>query len=84
MDLAKRDLMISLNGRTFSIRAYHDGTDSNGPLWHTVIIENRTPVLYERAPESSAAASLAEAVRYLVTLLDVSNGVASEGRLIQA
>jgi hypothetical protein len=84
MDLAKRDLMISMNGRTFSVRAYHDGTDSNGPQWHTVIIENRTPVTYERAPESSAAASLAEAVRYLVTFVDLSNGGASEGRVTTA
>ena len=71
MDLAKRDLTISMNGRTFTVRAYHDGNDTNGPQWHTVIIENRTPVAYERAPESSAAASMAEAVRYLVAFVDV-------------
>ena len=76
MDLAKRDLNVSMNGRQFSIRAYHDGHDSNGQQWHTVIVENRTPVPFERPPESSAAASLAEAVRFLVTYVDVQVGVA--------
>ena len=76
MDLAKRDVNVSMNGRQFSIRAYHDGQDSNGQRWHTIIVENRTPVPFERAPESSAAASLAEAVRFLVTYVDVQVGVA--------
>ena len=72
MDLLKRDVTIGINGRQFSIRAYHDGDDENGACWHTIIIENRTPLRYDQGPETSAAAGVAEAVRYLIEYVEPS------------
>ena len=77
MDLAKRDLTIHMNGRTFLIRSYHDGNDTNGPQWHAMIVESKTPLNYDRAPESSAAASIAEAVRYLVSFVEAPTAVSA-------
>ena len=50
LDLAKRDLPLTLGGRTFAVRAYLDRADPEGPGWHTVIIENRTPINHGLVP----------------------------------
>lgn len=70
MDLTKRDLSLTYGGRTFAVRAYRDGTGPDGPGWCPVIIENRTPLSHEPAPNQSLADCFAEAVRFVTTVVD--------------
>lgn len=70
MDLAKRDLDLGYEGRTFSVRAYLDGKAVTGPGWHSVIIENRTVIQSEQKPNLSPDACLSEAVQFVVGFVD--------------
>ncbi|MER3437716.1 MAG: hypothetical protein C4346_09105 [Chloroflexota bacterium] len=67
---AKHDLILAYQGRTFAIRAYHDGSLPEAGGWHAVIIENRTPVQHERGGHDTAAQCLAKAVSDLATMVD--------------
>jgi hypothetical protein len=77
MDLAKRDMTLHYQNRTFSLRAYANGNDLDGPSWHTVIVENRTPLSYEQEPQPGPTGCFAEAVRFLVAMVDLQTGVAA-------
>ena len=70
MDLAKRDMTLGYGGRTFAVRAYLDGSGPDGPGWHAVVIENRTPLRHGRAPHPTAEGCLAESVRFVVGLVE--------------
>ena len=74
MDLAKRDMSFAYGGRTFAVRAYEDGRGPDGPGWHTVVIEHRTPVRHGLGPSPSEAECFAAAVRYLTAAVDAQAG----------
>ena len=65
LDLAKRDLTVVLGGRIFAIRAYLDRRSLDGPGWHAVIVENRTPLDHALTPAVDANACIDAAVRFL-------------------
>jgi hypothetical protein len=65
LDLAKRDLALVLGGRTFAVRAYLDRRAPDGLGWHTVIIENRTPLNHDLMPTEDPEACLNAAIRFL-------------------
>ena len=65
LDLAKRDLPLTLGGRTFAVRAYLDRRAPDGPGWHAVIVEHRTPLDHALVPTADPEACLAAAVRFL-------------------
>ena len=69
MDLAKHDMTVTYGGRTFAVRAYLDGEGSQAG-WHAVIIEHRTPLGHGHAVGLDPASCFAEAVRFVVTLVD--------------
>jgi hypothetical protein len=65
LDLAKRDLTVVLGGRIFAIRAYLDRRSPDGPGWHAVIVENRTPLDHKLTPADDQEACIDAAVRFL-------------------
>jgi hypothetical protein len=69
LDLAKHDRTISLGDRAFAVRAYLDRRAPDGPGWHAVIIENRTPVNHELVPTDDPEECFAAAVRFLTTTI---------------
>ena len=75
MDMAKHDMTLGYGGRTFAVRAYRDGGAADGPGWHAVVVENRTPLRHGQGPSPDAAGCLAEAVRFVAGLVDAQTGV---------
>ncbi|HET7094648.1 MAG TPA: hypothetical protein VFI22_14245 [Thermomicrobiales bacterium] len=71
-EFAKRDMVVSYDGRTFALRAYRDGAIAEGPQWRSLIIENHTPLPYESRLATDPAACLAEAVRHLTAGIEAS------------
>jgi hypothetical protein len=69
LDLAKRDLPLTLGGRTFAVRAYLDRRAPDGPGWQTVIIEDRTPINHGLVPTDDPEECLAAAVRFLAATI---------------
>lgn len=65
MDLAKRDLSVTRGGRAFRVRAYLDNQDPLGVGWHTIIVENRTPVSHELPITPDLETCLRAAVRFV-------------------
>ena len=65
LDLDKRDLKLVLGGRSFAIRAYLDRRAPDGPGWHTVIVENRTPLNHALTPTDDPQDCIDAAVRFL-------------------
>ena len=70
MDLTKRDMTVVFGGRSFAVRAYRDGNGPDGPGWHAVVIENRTPLRHALAPALGPATCFAVAVRFLANLVE--------------
>lgn len=65
LDLTKRDMTLNYGERTFALRAYReDGA------WHSVVIENKTPLRTALAPAADAASCLAAAVQVVATMVD--------------
>src|SRR5688500_20241772 len=58
--LAKQDMTIDYRERSFALRAYRDEGS-----WHSVIIENKTPLRNTLPPTADAAKCLAEAVAFV-------------------
>ena len=73
LDLAKRDLTVVLGGRIFAIRAYLDRRAPDGPGWHAVIVENRTPLDHELTPAEDAEDCIAAAVRFLTAAVAIGD-----------
>jgi hypothetical protein len=67
LDLAKRDMTVVYGERTFALRAYREAGE-----WHSVIIENRTPLSNWLAPAVDPAACFAAAVAYVAAVVDAS------------
>jgi hypothetical protein len=67
IDLSKRDMAVTYGLRTFALRAYRD----NG-AWHSVIIENRTPMTHWLEPAADPAACFAAAVEFIAARVDAS------------
>jgi len=70
LDLAKHDRTVALGDRTFAVRAYLDRRAPDGPGWHAVVVENRTPIDHELAPTDSPEECLAAAIRFLSAKVD--------------
>lgn len=66
-DLAKRDMTVTYGNRTFALRAYRDGG-----AWHSVVIENKTPLRNALAPVMDSASCLAAAVHFVAAAVDAS------------
>ena len=69
LDLDKRDFTLVLGGRSFAIRAYLDRRAPDGPGWHTVIVENRTPLDHELTPTDDPQDCIDAAVRFLTAAI---------------
>lgn len=77
MDTTKRDMTLSYAGRTVVVRAYRDGSDPHGAVWHAVIIENRTPLRHGQGPSPTPEGCFADAVRFLVADAEARTSVAT-------
>ena len=65
LDFAKRDMTLGYGDRTFALRAYReDGA------WHSVIIENKTPLRNTLPPTADAAKCFAAAVGFVTAAVD--------------
>jgi hypothetical protein len=65
LDLAKRDMTFDYSERSFRLRAYRDGGS-----WHSIIIENKTPLRNTLPPTADAAKCFAEAVAFVTAAVD--------------
>ena len=65
LDLAKRDMAVAYGNRTFALRAYREGG-----TWHSVIIENKTPLRNSLAPAADPASCLAASVHFLAAVVE--------------
>jgi hypothetical protein len=65
LDFPKQDMTFDYGERSFALRAYlHDGS------WHSVIIENKTPLRNTLPPTADAAKCLADAVAFVTAAVD--------------
>ena len=71
LDLAKQDMTFDYGERSFALRAYHDDGS-----WHSVIIENKTPLRNSLPPTADAAKCFAEAVAFVTAAVDGTKRVA--------
>ena len=60
LDLAKEDMTFDYGERSFRLRAYRDEGS-----WHSVIIENATPLRNSLPPTTDPAKCLAQAVAFV-------------------
>ena len=65
IDLAKEDMTFDYGERSFRLRAYRDDGS-----WHSVIIENKTPLRNTLPPTADAAKCFAEAVAFVTVAVD--------------
>ena len=65
IDLAKQDMTFDYGERSFALRAYRDDGS-----WHSVIIENKTPLRNTLPPTADAAKYFAEAVAFVTAAVD--------------
>jgi hypothetical protein len=65
LDLAKQDMTFDYAERRFALRAYRDeGT------WHSVIVENKTPLRNTLPPTADAAECFAAAKAFVMAAVD--------------
>ena len=70
LDFPKQDMAFNYGERSFALRAYcHDGS------WHSVIIENKTPLRNTLPPSADAAKCFAEAVAFVTAAVDGAKSV---------
>ena len=67
LDLAKEDMTFDYGERSFRLRAYRDDG-----AWHSVIIENKTPLRNSLPPTADAAKCFAEAVAFVTAAVDAA------------
>jgi len=67
LDLSKQDKMVVYGDRTFALRAYCDDG-----AWHSVIIENRTPIRHGLEPAADAATCIEAAVGFVAAAMDAA------------
>ena len=67
LDFPKQDMTFDYGERSFALRAYRaDGS------WHSVIIENKTPLRNTLPPTADAAKCFAEAVAFVTAAVDAA------------
>jgi len=71
LDLTKQDMTFAYGERSFALRAYRDDGS-----WHSVIIENKTPVRNSLPPTADAATCFAEAMAFVTAAVDADAGAA--------
>ena len=65
LEFPKQDMTFEYGERSFRLRAYRaDGS------WHSVIIENKTPLRNTLPPTTDAAKCFAEAVAFVMAAVD--------------
>jgi hypothetical protein len=74
LDLAKRDMTVAFGNRTFALRAYREGG-----MWHSVIIENKTPLRNSLAPAADPASCLAASVHFLAAVVEAAGSAPVTG-----
>lgn len=79
MELAKQDLHLTRGERAFRVRAYLDNQDPLGVGWHTIIVENRTPVSHDLPIARDAETCLSAAVRFVNGIVGVDRSVGESG-----
>jgi hypothetical protein len=67
LDLAKEDMTFDYGERSFRFRAYRDEGS-----WHSIIIENKTPMRNSLPPTADAAKCFAEAVAFVTAAVDTA------------
>jgi hypothetical protein len=72
LDLAKQDMTFDYGERNFRLRAYRDEGS-----WHSVIIENKTPMRNSLPPTADAVKCFAEAVAFVRAAVDTARHDAS-------
>ena len=72
LDLAKEDMTFDYGERSFRLRAYRDGGS-----WHSIIIENKTPLRNSLPPTADPAKCFAEAVAFVTAAVDAARHDAS-------
>jgi hypothetical protein len=66
-DFPKEDMTFDYGERSFALRAYRaDGS------WHSVIIENKTPLRNTLPPTADAAKCFTEAVAFVTAAVDAA------------
>ena len=65
LDFPKQDMTFDYGERSFRLRAYRDDGS-----WHSVIIENKTPLRNTLPPTADAAKCFAEAVAFVTAAVD--------------
>ena len=65
LDFPKQDMTFDYGERSFALRAYRDDGS-----WHSVIIENKTPLRNTLPPTADAAKCFAEAVAFVTAAVD--------------
>jgi len=70
LDFPKQDMVFEYGERCFVLRAYR-ADDS----WHSVIIENKTPLRNTLPPTADAATCVAEARAFVTAAVDGANSV---------
>lgn len=70
MDTAKRDMSFTYGGRTFDVRAYHDGDHFGHPDWYASILEGRIILHHKLEATTGPADCFAAAIRYLTEQVD--------------
>jgi hypothetical protein len=65
LDLAKEDMTFDYGERSFRLRAYRDEGS-----WHSIIIENKTPLRNTLPPAADATKCFAAAVAFVTAAVD--------------
>ena len=68
LDFPKQDMAFDYGERSFALRAYLDDGS-----WHSVIIENKTPLRNALAPAADAATCFAAAVQFVAAAVDAGS-----------
>jgi len=64
-DFPKQDMTFDYGERSFRLRAYRDEGS-----WHSIIIENKTPMRNSLPPTADPAKCFAEAVAFVTAAVD--------------
>src|SRR3954470_16472233 len=64
-DYPKQDMTFDYGERSFALRAYRDDGS-----WHSVIIENKTPLRNTLPPTADPATCFAEAMAFVTAAVD--------------
>ncbi len=69
LDFPKQDMTFDYGERSFRLRAYRDEGS-----WHSIIIENKTPLRNALAPAIDAASCFAASVAFIAGIVESAAG----------